>query len=318
VETRDSSRLPFDRPEDVIGWVRRAFAGCNDHVTAKLSTMPNTYETSLDMAFIEHLSSVPSPVITASGWTINIQTHYLGGGRHFPLWPDERRWEIADIGVLVLYRLAGRIVRAKAALLQSKRLYANEIDWDEDSPLDYMIGFGRLFADETDWATVAAPRQFTFTTESQYKALRKGAVQYDAIGGYEHRSGVPVHYLLHNPADLPYTRQVPAPAGPDEFLANKIGCRVLPAQDVHAAMRLLTDHAAPRFADLPPAATLPVFPGDDLPGWRLEEFIADLVIKCRAGYVAESRQDGGLNYIFSRRSAPIAAAFAITIEAPQS
>ena len=27
---------------------------------------------------------------------ISLQTHYLGGGRHFPMWPEERRWEIAD------------------------------------------------------------------------------------------------------------------------------------------------------------------------------------------------------------------------------
>lgn len=60
-----------------------------------------------------------------------------------------------------------------------------------------------------------------------------------------------------------------------------------------------------------------MLPGDNLPGWRLEEFIADLVIQCRAGYIAKSRQDGGLDYIFSRRGAPIAAAFAITIEAPE-
>lgn len=278
--------------------------------------MPNTYETSRDMAFIEHISSVASPVVTESGWTINLQTHYLGGGRHFPMWPEERRWEIADIGILVLYRQAGQVVRAKAALLQSKRLYADEIEWDEDNPVNYMIGFGRLFTDDTDWSAVASPRRFTFTTQSQYKALRKGDVQYDAIGGYEHRSGVPVHYMLYNPACLPYARHVPAPIEVNETLGNEVGCRVIPARELHATLVALADHSAPRFADLPPAASLPVLPGDNLPGWRLEEFVADLVIQCRAGYVAESRQDGGLNYIFSRRGAPIAAAFAITIEAP--
>jgi len=32
------------------------------------------------------------------------------------------------------------------ALLQSKLLYPGELDWDEDSPWDYMVGFRRLFA----------------------------------------------------------------------------------------------------------------------------------------------------------------------------
>jgi hypothetical protein len=316
MEMRGAEGPPFAMPEDVIAWVKQVFADCNHRVTAKISAMPHSYETSLDMAFIEQLASVASPVVTASGWTIYLQTHYLGGGRHFPMWPDERRWEIADIGVLVLYRQAGQVVRAKAALLQSKRLYADEVDWDEDSPVDYLVGFGRLFGDDVDWQAVASPRRFTFTEQSRYKALRKGDHQYVAISSYERRSGVPVHYMLYNPASLPYQREVPAPAGSDQPFVNEVGCRVVPASEVHAGLLALADHASPRFADLPPATSLPILPGDELPGWRLEEFIADLVIQCRAGYVASSRQDGGLDYIFNRRGAPIAAAFAITIEAP--
>lgn len=316
MDTRPASGPPFAMPADVIMWLKQVFADCNDRVTAKLSAMPHSYETSLDMAFVEQLASVASPVVTVSGWTVNLQTHYLGGGRHFPLWPEERRWEIADIGVLVLYRQAGQLVRAKAALLQSKRLYADEIDWDEDSPVDYLVGFGRLVSDDQDWRAVASPRRFTFTDKSRYKALRKGDVQYAAISSYEDRTGVPVYYMLYNPAWLPYQRDVPAPAGTDQQFVNRVGCRVLPASEVHAGLIELADHASPRFADLPPASSLPALPGDELPGWRLEEFIADLVVQCRAGYVAASRQDGGLNYIFNRRGAPIAAAFAITIEAP--
>lgn len=277
--------------------------------------MPNTYETALDMALIERLSSHSSPVQTASGWTIDLQTHFLGGGRHFAFHPDERRWEIADIGVLVLYRHAGQVVRAKAALLQSKRLYADEIDWDEDSAVDYMIGFSRLFSDDTDWKAIAAPRQFTFTNKSQYKALRKGDRQSESIATYRDRTGVAVHYLLYHPREVPHQAEVPLPAASRQDAVNQLGCRVLPAEDIQTVMQSLDDHAAPRLVDLPPTS-LPVLQGDDLPGWRLEEFIADLVIQCRAGYVAESRQDGGLNYIFSRRGAPTAAAFAIIVEAP--
>ena len=78
---------------------------------------------------------MPTPVTTSSGWTVNIATHFLVRGRHFAEWPGQRRWEIADIGVRILFRRGGTLLRSKVALLQSKRLYAYEIDWDEGNPV---------------------------------------------------------------------------------------------------------------------------------------------------------------------------------------
>ena len=316
--------LPFDLPGALVVWLKSVFAGCNDYVTAKLSAMPNTYETALDIALIEHLSTVPTPVTISSGWTVNIATHFLGGGRHFAESPGGRRWEIADIGVVILFRRAGRLIRPKVALLQSKRLYAKEIDWNEDyadeidwneeSSVDYMIGLDRLLEDDIDWGVVANPRRFTFTEESRCKALRKGDHQYRAIAGYQPMSGVPIYYLLYNPAQLPSTRELPAQPGRIAAMPNEVGCRVIPATELQNALVALEDLATPQFRDLPPASALPLLPGDSLPGWRLEEFIADLTIQCRAGYIAASRE--ALQYVLSRRSAPIAAAIQITIDAP--
>jgi len=48
----------------------------------------------------------------------------------------------------------------------------------------------------------------------------------------------------------------------------------------------------------------------------LEHFVVDLVLECEAGYIASSPDDGGLNYIFNRRTGPISAALALTIDAP--
>ena len=39
-----------------------------------------------------------SPAVVAPDWSVRIDTHFLGGRRHF------RSWEIADIGVLVYLR----------------------------------------------------------------------------------------------------------------------------------------------------------------------------------------------------------------------
>src|SRR5688572_12983193 len=82
-------------PADVTEWIRTVFRECNERITEKLSNNPNLPEESLDLTWIEHLSQYASPVTLGSLWTVKIETHYLGGLRHF------RNWEIADIGVLM-------------------------------------------------------------------------------------------------------------------------------------------------------------------------------------------------------------------------
>ncbi len=51
-------------------------------------------------------------------------------------------------------------------------------------------------------------------------------------------------------------------------------------------------------------------------GWRLEHFVVNLLLECETGYIANSPDDNGLNYVFNRRTGPISAALAITLDAP--
>ena len=60
------------------------------------------------MTFIEHFTQYGAPRRFNSGWTVRIDTHFLGGMRHW-----ERRWEIADIGLLVHYRQNNQLVQSK-------------------------------------------------------------------------------------------------------------------------------------------------------------------------------------------------------------
>src|SRR4051812_11146131 len=99
-----------DIPEDVIAWLRGVFAACNGRITAKLSSNPNISEESLDQTWVEHLSHYSVPIELPSGWLIRIETHYLGGMRHFG------NFEVADIGLLYFLRRGGEIVRSKVAL----------------------------------------------------------------------------------------------------------------------------------------------------------------------------------------------------------
>ncbi len=86
---------PLEFPNDVVDWVTSTFRLCNIRISEKLTNNPNLPEESLDLTWIEHFSQFASPITLNSEWTIKVETHFLGGLRHF------QRWEIADIGILL-------------------------------------------------------------------------------------------------------------------------------------------------------------------------------------------------------------------------
>lgn len=308
---------PIPIPSDVQVWLRDTFSACNERVSSIVTRVPTTHETSLDMAFIEHFAGMAAPVRFPSGWVVEISTHFLGGGRHFGDWPKfPRRWEIADIGFLVLFRQSGRLIRSKVALLQSKRLYADEQEWDEDNPLDYMVGFGRLFKPDEDWGSVITPRRFGFTPESCYKALMTGVPQYSAIAQYETQHGIPVYYLLYHPFEIPHAVVLPLTADYQPNGGCSVGCRVVPAKRLRNVLAHQPSGHSPAFDELRRSLAAPFTDDWHQNGWRLENFVVDLLLECEEGYIANSPSDGGLNYIFTRRSGPISAALALTIDAP--
>lgn len=305
------SKLPFSIPPEVIDWIREVFGSVNIRVSAKLSTFPTTHETSLDMSFIEEVSQHSAPVAFSSGWLVRLETHFLGGGRYWG------RWEIADIGVLVVFRRAGTVVQTKIALLQSKRLYPVEGQTTaEDHPLDYTVGFGRLLPAEQEYKSAVKARTFSFVRDSRYRALEYGNGQYQAILDYEKDTSVPVHYLLYNPLRLPLTVAYPVEVSVTKTQSSSepVGARVVPAVALDAKLK-----GQVGIGDNP--AFDQVFSDPALPSsapWPLEYFIADLVLSCKEGHIAglNPMTDEALYTVFNRRSGPISSAIAITIDAP--
>ena len=172
-------------PSDVLQWFRELFAECNTRITEKLSLNPNMPEESLDLTWIEFLSHYSAPVSIGSTWLAKIDTHYLGGLRHF------YGWEVADIGLLLFIRRHGVLTKSKVALLQSKRLYPTNSRVAEEGKTDYMIGFARL-ADPEDLArSIAVEAEFRFTEECRYNALISGSDQTEAITKYQHENRLP-------------------------------------------------------------------------------------------------------------------------------
>lgn len=308
---------PIQIPDEVREWLRRIFASCNAHASEKITKMPNIHEQALDMAFIESLQGAGSPRTFQSGWTVSLATHFLGGGRHFSEWPGiPPKWEIADIGFLVLYRQGSILVRSKVALLQSKRLYPVEQALDEDSPLDYLAGFSRLYESDDEWGAVTTSRVFTLNEESRYRALIVEDGQYGRIRQYEEQHRIPVYYLLYNPCWLPHSVTIPTYEDIEINGGCDVGCRIVPASDLRVALSGQQTGSSPRYRDLASDLSGHFSLPESKAGWRLENFVADLLIECEVGYIAASRGDAGLNYVFNRRSGPIAAAIAVTIDAP--
>lgn len=68
-----------------------------------MTRLPTVHETSLDLSLIESISQFAAPYRVTSQWTVRLDTHYLGGDRHFG------EWEVADIGFIVVWRDRGKV-----------------------------------------------------------------------------------------------------------------------------------------------------------------------------------------------------------------
>jgi hypothetical protein len=296
-------------PADVKAWLLEVFGGLNEQVSRQHSAMPTTFEETLDYSLVQYLLQFRAPVTLPSGWLVRIDTHFLGGMRHFV-----HRFEIADIGVLVAFRQKGGLRRTKIALLQSKRLYPNEQPPDEAQRRLYEIGFARLLEEDSVFRELTKQRSFTVNRDSKYKILIVGDGQYEAIRDYQKSSKIPVHYLFYNPATLPLsvtlptlgaTKTAPPPC--------RVGIRVQPATDVRSALRRKPKGYQPSYLDLNAGSFAA---GPHRAGWRLEHFIVNLLLGCTEGYIADSREDEGLQSVFIRRTGPLAAAIGINLDSP--
>jgi hypothetical protein len=195
-------------------------------------------------------------------------------------------------------------------------LYPNEEDFDEDQPIDYVLGFGRLFHPTDQFAAASRSRSFTFSSRSEYKTLKKDDKQYQSIEGYEKTFGIPVYYLLYNPRQIPSSATIPLVAIHSKPLGPlNVGCRVVPSLDLRKSIDLKTSGSSPAFSDLLSLES-PFNIQNDQGGWRIETFVVELVLACKAGYRAKTENDLALHAVFGRRDAPIAAAIGITIDAP--
>jgi len=305
-----NERTAIELPRHVRNYVRSVFRLVNRRVARRICQFPTGHEEALDMTLIEAISEHGQETLLDDGWIIRIETHFLGGMRHW------NGWEVADIGVLAIFRRSGRVEKVKAALLQSKRLYPDEQCQDEADLSDYSIGFARLYADMGSRSPILSPRTFNFSETSRYRTLEIGNTQFKAIQQFTQSHRIPVEYLLYNPAILPWKTILPTSRFNKLSATFPVACRVVPFRALKAALDSSPNGYNPTYFDLATRLGAPFIFERSLAGWRLEAFVADELLRCREGYASVQASDDEFVAIFNRRSGPIAAAFAITIDAP--
>ena len=285
-------------PPRVISYIKGIFANSNRIVARAMDSNPHLREEYLDQLFLSSLIGLNRIAIKVpkTSWIIRIDTHFLGSRW---MWD---RWEVADIGLLLTFRQGGQVRRSKVGLLQSKRLYATEIN-EPTSEIDINpIGFGSLFISDAEFSEESTDRNFTFTPESKYLQLKYNDHQYKAIRDYERYNRIPIYYLFYNPSELPITVTIPAENKSTRKL--NVGCRVISADDVRGVMNQTKNSPSYQELDL------------DRPHLKIQDFIEDLLL-CKKGHIISLPSDEAVQRLFYQRNAPISAAISISIDGPE-
>ena len=301
-------------PDDVVAWFRSVFADANRRVCERLVNLPNIRETSLDDGLIEALIPESAPTLLPSGAIVRMDTHNIGGLRRLgaPHWdwdfPQRRRWETADIAILVFVYRGDRLVAKKIGLFQSKRLFPINQDVEDDDEIGFLHGMNAFIRRDGHQASAALHRTYSFDETCTFASIQAGHRQVGLIDTLNRDFGKVVFYLLYSPPELPFTVNYPLR---QRVRVGKmqIGNRVVDADGVHRALAELGDGASPSFKSIQSACV-----DRD---WSLEIWAADLLLTCQVGQQFDDTNDDRVRYFLERRSGPIGAAVAASITLPE-
>jgi hypothetical protein len=293
-------------PAEVTEFLLQLLSGCNRRISFQLSTFPNAHEESLDLMFISHFASMQGAIKFGSHWTLRIDAHYIGGGRHY------RTWEVADIGLMAMYRKNGTLIGSKLAFLQSKKLYASPLKLKEYDPY-FRMGMGRLLVTENEHRELVETRVLKYSERSKYKALKLQGEQQNAMKAFSDLHRVPVHYLFYNPSVIPWEICTPVELLPD-VPENKVGCRVVPKTLIDQILAGRPGTYSPCYKDVQGKFSKQFSENESEAGWRIEHFICDLFLRGNEGLLDDSPNFQLMTNILSQKSSPISSALSITFD----
>jgi hypothetical protein len=288
-------------PKDAIEYFRGAFAEANRIAAERIVNVPNIRETSLDDAIVDALVPFSPPKRLRSGAIVEMDIHNIGGLKRV------YRWETADIAIVVFVYRGKRMLAQKIGMLQTKRLFPKNNDVLDDDPEGFGYGMNAFLNRDSRSPLAVLTRTFAFDNTCIYGSLKAGTQQVVTIERLNDNFGNSVFYMFYNPSTIPIA--ISYPVRSKRHITNvKLGCRVFDSREVHAVLsKLQKDHS--------PTLKM-IVEGTPKSNWRLEQWVADLVLTCKVGQrFDESTQETVAN-LLERRSGPIGAAIAVSIALP--
>lgn len=232
-----------------------------------------------------------------------LEVHNIGGLRQFG------RWELADIAFVVHVSMFGKPLEQKIGLLQSKRLYPENYDVDEDDPISFRMGLNGLIEPNSGNSLSKLQRNYEFLDSSRYSAIHNPDGQLDRIKQFHDQFGEAVFYLLYNPSSVPFQTKLPATTYQSVSMPPE-GARVVRSEAIEAA--LSHDDGSPSG---PSISSVKKSSGDEY--WRLEHWVADLLLRCKVGRRYSKEDSDLIERLVYRRSGPIGAAIRVNIDLPE-
>lgn len=293
-------------PENIIDYVKAHFANCNNQLAQSLTMFPGIREESLDNNFIAYFAKIGGPVKVDPNWTVRFEAHFIGGGRHY------YTWEVADIGLIVIFRKNGKIIRSKMAFLQSKKLYADNVKLPQKD-LYRRMGMGRLLDTDEEHIEIVKRKTLEFQEKSKYKAFKKESEQQDAMTAFQTRFQINMYYLFYNPLVIPHKIVSPF-EGELEEIENNVSCRVMTKDFLDDALKIHPKNHMPSYGDIKYMLTGEFMNQEHTGGWRFEYFLADLIFGCKEGLIDDSPNFNTLQELLYQKTSPISAALSITVD----
>jgi hypothetical protein len=199
------------------------------------------------------------------------------------------------------------LIAKKIGLLQSKRLYPENNDVEDDDELGFRLGMNAFIRKDGIQAIGSLHRSFEFGTDCLYGAIQAGSEQIKSIDALNAKFGSTIYYLLYNPHVLPLDISYPIRER-IRIAEPLIGCRIVDSARVHQALVGLKDNQSPTFQMVQDASAEH--------NWPLQIWAADLLLKCKVGQQFDDSRDQDVSYFLERRSGPIGAALAASIVLP--
>jgi hypothetical protein len=288
-------------PKDAIEYFRRAFAEANRVATERIVNVPNIRETTLDDALVDALIPFSPPKRLPSGAVVEMDVHNIGGLRRI------YHWETADIAILVFIYRGQQMIAQKIGMLQTKRLFPKNNDVLDDDPEGFRYGMNAFLNRDSRSPLAILNREFVFDETCLYGALKAGSEQVATINHLNSQFSDSVFYMFYNPSIVPVSIQYPVRSR-RQIKSAKLGCRVFLSDEVHTVLDALEKDRSPTLKM--------ILTGGKTSNWRLESWVADLVLQCKLGKRFDDGMQDKVSMLLERRSGPIGAAIAVSIALP--